>query len=520
MIRTMRLIGLVLVVSAFPHMARADVEVVVIDGSGTLTVTHLQEVNGKWQVAFTAEGTPSITVAVQADDEDIIEYIDVESNSAGGTGRRVELVTRTKPTTSGRIVRIENIRITSNDPHDDGELWLLDVFAEITSTQGEGVIGYLDSGLPAGVVEAHRIISLRAETDMLASISAINTIGNSRGIDLIEAEQYILSPRIETDGRLGRIQAWSIGNIGYPSPLGFQIEATGEVGNVECTVFFASLTVLGASSNTGLIRRFDCGNYFFGVVSCDTFTDDVPGAGDPGFFVAGEFAAGYLFVAGDLETPIELDSFAGGSVIWIGGTLTAATADMLLIASYPNAALGGLIVVNGNDDGGEWLGTVVAGGGVSLSPNSSQPNQAPYYERLASELGGGSVALAPFRMHKADCYPPDGSCFQGGIPGNTVVIRYYGPVTWASGTPLTVEISANISACDILGGPWTDITNDFEFYLDAKGRDIIVDPKNPILDFDGPLAYRIRPTSNLKCELVTGAPTVHPQDEYLVVINH
>lgn len=70
---------------AFGSVSFADIEVNKLSGSGTYTVHTLTEVEGKWRVVITAS---DVSLAVQADEEDIIEYLHVEVNDNPGKSSR------------------------------------------------------------------------------------------------------------------------------------------------------------------------------------------------------------------------------------------------------------------------------------------------------------------------------------------------------------------------------------------------------------------------------------------------
>lgn len=99
---------------------------------------------------------------------------------------------------------------------------------------------------------------------------------------------------------------------------------------------------------------------------------------------------------------------------------------------------GQIVMNNGNlSTAGTWNGNVVVGtggGAITLGPGQSQPNQAPYYQRVLSGLGGGAVGLAPFHLYENDCSPPNNSYFTysqfepSGSDQRGAIVRYYGPV--------------------------------------------------------------------------------------------
>ncbi|MFM9995024.1 MAG: hypothetical protein ACKVU4_04395 [Phycisphaerales bacterium] len=175
------------------------------------------------------------------------------------------------------------------------------------------------------------------------------------------------------------------------------------------------------------------------------------------------------------------------------------------LSSTVTLASGGLqrqIIVNGGNSGGTWTGGVTIGS-TTLS--------GLYYTNTSSSLGGGSVGLAPFHLHDEDCTPPNG--YSGAPPGdNKLRLRWYGPLSWSSGDPVTVWYRVHPSQT------WIEITADFIFDINPNNpRELVLTPDTP-WDLDA-IIYRVVPTSNLKCAGVTGAPAVYSLDEYIVDID-
>lgn len=78
-----------------------------------------------------------------------------------------------------------------------------------------------------------------------------------------------------------------------------------------------------------------------------------------------------------------------------------------------------------------------------MSITRPQPDQAPHYDRLSSDLGGGAIGSVPFHLHDIDCLPPNGpttpvflnSAFchiSPSVPDayefEEIVLSFYGPV--------------------------------------------------------------------------------------------
>lgn len=153
------------------------------------------------------------------------------------------------------------------------------------------------------------------------------------------------------------------------------------------------------------IGSLSVGNGFNGLVAD---TDKAPVA--IGMFECADLAGGELRIL-DFDS-IEIGGNAGGVItlaslpadraVVIGGPLTG-------LMNVPAGEFEGQIIANALNDSYAWTGEVrvgSGGGAIRLRPESSQPDQAPYYNRLPSELGGGSVGLVPFRLHDAACDPP------------------------------------------------------------------------------------------------------------------
>ncbi|TVQ59098.1 MAG: hypothetical protein EA379_11990 [Phycisphaerales bacterium] len=99
------------------------------------------------------------------------------------------------------------------------------------------------------------------------------------------------------------------------------------------------------------------------------------------------------------------------------------------------------ILVNRNNNGGEWLGTVIVGTGSNEIELDGSMIADGAYTELASALGGGSIGVSPFRLHDSSCTPANGGgFFTRGLDINgpsfecinldidEVLLRFYGPI--------------------------------------------------------------------------------------------
>lgn len=130
--------------------------------------------------------------------------------------------------------------------------------------------------------------------------------------------------------------------------------------------------------------------------------------------------------------------------------------------------LAGQIIVNALDLNATWTAPVIVGSGsgaiVLDGDNPTYAARGAYPETSAS-LGGGSVALAPFALHRTDGFPalaPGGDPLAPIVisdmserpsPARPIVLRYYGRVRWnaADGSPIVLEYRASDAAP---GAPW------------------------------------------------------------------
>lgn len=157
-----------------------------------------------------------------------------------------------------------------------------------------------------------------------------------------------------------------------------------------------------------------------------------------------------------------------------------------------NPGLAGQIVTNADNmisgGVGSWLGTVQVGSGGSAVTIGGGSLYEGRYSTLPSSLGGGSIGLAPFRLHKQACTPPSESASSADIVPESffnpddasnyrddtdppVRIRFYGPVEPASGLTLTetlvVQVQNPNAPCD-----WYDLPGVFEAVPLDNGRTI------------------------------------------------
>jgi hypothetical protein len=156
------------------------------------------------------------------------------------------------------------------------------------------------------------------------------------------------------------------------------------------------------------------------------------------------------------------------------------------------------------------------------------PSEAPFYEELPSDFGGGAIGLAPFNFHdKAGLVVDPGvseSQFEAGDTlivqagdDEQIVIEHYGPV-FATGTPLEIHklVSGPLGndsswedTTTIPPTPLDDVTSEWTQTVSSTAtlgeRTVTLEPA---VDWEAGW-YRAKPagtTGGLKCSFVTGNP--------------
>lgn len=140
---------------------------------------------------------------------------------------------------------------------------------------------------------------------------------------------------------------------------------------------------------------------------------------------------------------------------------------------------------------------------------------APGYSRTAASLGGGTVGLVPIQLHATDCVPPNGGTlpFAGQSGSNsTAVLRFYGPVEFLAGPPLTVQGRPLLA-----GAVFQTLTNCCTFQIDPQNNTCLLvtpsgsPPGMPAPKLPNGWEFRITPTlggGNRLASVTMGRPTV------------
>jgi hypothetical protein len=186
----------------------------------------------------------------------------------------------------------------------------------------------------------------------------------------------------------------------------------------------------------------------------------------------------------------------------------------------PAHGLAGQIIVNAdNVPSGAWTSPVRVG--PNGDPQQIILNNA-LYTHSAAQIGGGSVGLVPFHLHHQACSPANGATVQLGsnAPPLTVELPHYGPVTWTSGSPVTIDRRPAGTS-----GVWMAVNmSNFSIERSAAARSLLISRDTEGADqaagFEPGYQYRIRATPNLVCDLAqaSAAPTVVWDGDYIITV--
>jgi hypothetical protein len=335
-----------------------------------------------------------------------------------------------------------------------------------------------------GSVQVEAIGDLLAGRDIIGPVIATTADNSIRGITNARAGRHIIGDLTAEHGRILVIYAQT-GDIGTPSkPV--SIRAKYHVYHVEGINVYADINTRVNGGTGGLFALIS--QQFHGNVECEKLILN-PWLNMEGFVLISQQFSGEIRLGKSFATPSQY-------------------------IQLPVTGLAGQIIFNAdNAVNGSWTSP------VRLGPNGN-PNQivlnSPTYAYGPTVLGGGSVGLVPFRLHSQACVPANGSNVQvsPSSPSMTVQLRHYGPVTWTGGIPLTIERRAAGSAQPFVNVPLTDFAA-ARSANNANVMNISAAPGRP--GFAPGYEYRIRPTSQLLCE-VPVAPPVQWNNDYMITI--
>jgi len=191
-----------------------------------------------------------------------------------------------------------------------------------------------------------------------------------------------------------------------------------------------------------------------------------------------------------------------------------------------------------------WTGGVQFGVNASdercpekiIADDATGDDLAPYYNRVATSIGGGAISLAPFHLYETDCEPPHEASGAGlgvtessingggGVAAIPVEVRFYGPIRKKNATAWSSHIKVKARPFDpvcpqhpsIEPCGWVDVTAAFTIAGPATGaggtslsrRTISLTPQSGM--HIAPGVYMVHPVADdsVKCDDVTGNPPV------------
>lgn len=463
-------------------------------GGGSVDViqNEIVEIEGvsEREIVVVCTGNPGMGLSVVATaGVERIRHIKIASVAWSATQGNVDVVVFES---GGTIQHIRNIYSVSLEPfEDDGEVAIADVIIS-------GSLG--DPGVPhGGLIAADVVSQLHPQGDITADVvsgprvfgapSIIATISSSSG----SIFGHVFAPT----GAIDSIAADAdIGSSGDP----VVIAAHTSIKVVEADSIWAGIdtTLEGGYEDIWYVKARS--GSFSGYLNCrDLSSPTTPS----GIDIAGDLNADVFTRV--LREPIIADSLGGDNTVWIGSSMVddGDTSDGRIVLGA--GGLAGQIILNGAaaTPSGAWSGDVTVGS-IVLNTSQSQPNQAPYYNRLSSTLGGGSVGLAAFNLHGTDCLPANNATAQGLL--SSVRVRHYGPIALAASEPVLLERQAQTNP----PSSWVGVTSNFTYSV-SNGRDLIITPKTGQA-FTAPAIYRVSHTDAttrfIECDEVTGNPLV------------
>ncbi|MEL7472293.1 MAG: GC-type dockerin domain-anchored protein [Planctomycetota bacterium] len=448
-----------------------------------------------------------------------------------------------------------------------------------TNTGGPGsdfnVIAVEAVVIDGGVVSETSNIQLIRCNELTGSVEAkqSGSIGNVEVIpDLASGFDGRLLGTVMAGGSITRVEC---GVFGGENGSGGVIQAGAGIVVVECGGDFGVTSVAGSSAwefvpatieyGLGQLQELDVGGDFnaniegdsnLGLTTIagsvynklgDASAPETPATwtigtevGDPSAFllnitIDGDLHAnvsgsrtGLFAVGADLTGSLELyDGLNSNPLVGqvvVGGSLTSGSE--IIIANDPtdpfDFGLIGQVIINEADTGGAWGGQVRLTGDA---PANDVVLTSPTYPDLPSTIGGGSVGLVPFSIHREACSPAEGATYDAAVGGplTEAVVRMYGPVEAAPGAGagdlFSVECRAASSDDE---DDYVDVSSMFETVIDPSGTDPNVVEVRPIsmAFFEPGVNYRLTPTASLLSDVATSpsADTTRPLSFTVVVI--
>lgn len=328
-----------------------------------------------------------------------------------------------------------------------------------------------------GDVQVQSIGTLIVGRDVHGPIVATTPPNPVRGIVAIEAGRDIAGPLLAEHGRIEYVSAGrSLGTQDAP----VRMRARYGIGTLECDSIAVLDIDLRSSTGDGTLSRLNA-SVVDGTIMVDAIT---PFEG---------------------QDALEIDRFDG--LLCLEGALSGGDSIIHLGAQ----GLSGQVIVNAADEGGAWSAPIDLG---MPADDDYVQLQGPTYGSTPDDVGGGSVGVVPFRLHMSGCEPLSGGTVSIGESSLVARLRWYGPVVWPGGPPLSVERRASPG-----GAGWEPVPSvHFLCLHDPDDSNVIhVESAAQGLGFVSGWEYRLRPTGHLVCA-VSAAPVVAVGDAWTIEI--
>ena len=330
-----------------------------------------------------------------------------------------------------------------------------------------------------GSVSVQTIGTLIAGRDVIGPIQGTTLDNPHRGVQTVIAGRDVRGDISATRGRVEHIQAGrNIGSAFNPVTIHSKY---GHL-SVDAVDDLHADIVAGYADGPGYVGRMHC-RRLFGTIRTT--------------------GLGSMLLSGRIEITDEFH----GSII-IGGSL----ADFVDYIQLPPQGLTGQIILNAdNHPDAIWEAPIYLG---PLDDPDTIVLTGPLYEQHSDDLGGGAIGMAPFRLHEQSCTPANGATvtLAPGQPSPTIALQHYGPIIWHFGQPVTIERRPTNTEAPFASLSATDFTI---YRSEVNPTRLIIAPGAET--FQAGYDYRIRPTSQLRCD-IDGQVPVHWQQDYVISI--
>lgn len=423
-------------------------------------------------------------------------------------------VTTSFPSSSTDVVYFEVKTVNSN------------TYSHIGSLTKASTSGYLcllsavSSGTIGGSIVLNDIGDIEASQAVSATIESLGGGGFTGDINGVRSSSSSVFGSITAHGAINSVTAGS-GTIGSSPTSRATINSHGTITVVSARAIYADISSRYPVDNqpgTGDIKflRTTAGDFSGSLTTTNVFEPSNL-ATNRGLDIAGNLDAD-IYCTSLIKDPIYIDG-----AILSGRTFTTATNGITK-----------QVIINQDNNNFLWSGAFTVGS-TTLSPT-------PYYDNAPSLLGGGSIGLAPFRIHYEACTPVGagdptviGNCAHHASENNAVSvvqITHYGPVGLHDGNDFVTSGNINgrkgftVDRAKEGECIWTDLSDTF--------TTVLVGGNNRTLQVQGDFAqgscgvnylYRIRPVVSpssgrlvVKCRDVDGNPTVGLSEYVLQIV--